>query len=390
MRTLAALGAVIAAFAVTAPADASLIGWGMNGHGELGTGSKGPPQGPVQAEPSLTGAVQVVSTYFTSYALMPDGTVWAWGGNVWGQLGDGDRVTQLTPVAVHGLTGVKEIAAGGAHAIALLSNGRVATWGADGWGTLGNGTTAHGRPGTGVQPGLVPLLLPIQGAVAVAASGADDAVLLGNGTVLAWGENRDGQLGDGTTEEKDVPTPVAGLTGVRAIALGGESSLGGHLLALRSDGTVWAAGGNARGQLGDGTMIDRSVAVKVATISGVTAISTSADHSLALLSDGSVWAWGGDTFGQLGVKATTLCNRGNWCVPAPARTAVNGTAISAGRLYSLVISRGQVLAFGDDNRLLLGLTGASSRTKPTVVPGVTGVTAIAAGEFHSLAIGVLG
>jgi alpha-tubulin suppressor-like RCC1 family protein len=389
MRTRAALGAVIAAFVLAAPANASLVGWGMNGHGELGTGFKGPPHVPVEAGPSLAGAVQLVSTYFTSYALMPDGTVWAWGGNVWGQLGDGDRVTHIAPVQVHGLTGVKEVAAGGAHAIALLSNGRVATWGADGWGTLGNGTTAHGRPGTGVQPGLVPQLLNVQGAVAVAASGADDAVLLANGTVLAWGENRDGQLGDGTTEEKDVPTPVAGLTGVRAIALGGESSLGGHLLALRSDGTLWAAGGNARGQLGDGTIVSRSVAVRVAALSGVSAISTSADHSLALLSDGSVWAWGGDSFGQLGVRATAICHRGDYCVLAPARTGVNATAVAAGRLYSLVVSRGQVLAFGDDNRLLLGLAGPS-RTKPTVVPGLSGVSAIAAGEFHSLAIGVLG
>ncbi len=389
MRTRAALGAVVAAFVLAAPADASLVGWGANGHGELGTGLKGPPQVPVEAGPALAGAVQVVSTYFTSYALMPDGTVWSWGGNAFGQLGDGDQVTHLTPVQVHGLTGVKEVAAGGAHAIALLSNGRVATWGGDGWGTVGNGTTAHGRPGTGVRPALVPVLLNVQGAVAVAASGADDAVLLANGTVLAWGENRDGQLGDGTTEEKDVPTPVAGLTGVRAIALGAESSLGGHLLALRSDGTLWAAGGNGRGQLGDGTTVSHSVAVRVAGLAGVSAISSSADHTLALLSDGSVWAWGGDTFGQLGVRPTAICHHGDPCVLAPARTGVYAAAVSAGRLYSLVVSRGQVLAFGDDDRLLLGQAGPS-RTKPTVVPGLSGVSAIAAGEFHSLAIGVLG
>ncbi len=389
MRTRAALGAVIATFVLAAPANASLVGWGMNGHGELGAGFGGPPHTPVEAMPSLAGAVQVVSTYFSSYALMPDGTVWAWGGNVWGQLGNGDRLTHIVPVQVQGLTGVKEIAAGGAHAIALLSDGRVATWGADGWGTLGNGTTAHGRRGTGNQPGLVPVFPDVQGAVAVAAGGADDAALLADGTVLAWGENRNGQLGDGTTEEKDVPTPVAGLTNVRAIALGGESSLGGHLLALRSDGTVWAAGGNGRGQLGDGTMISRSIAVRVAGLAGVTAISASSDHNLALLSDGSVWTWGGDTFGQLGVRATAVCHRLNPCVLAPARTGVTGTAIAAGRLYSLVLSHGQVLAFGANKRLLLGQTGPT-RTRPAAVPGLSGVTAIAAGEFHSLALGVLG
>jgi alpha-tubulin suppressor-like RCC1 family protein len=389
MKVTAALGAAIATFALAAPANASLVGWGANGHGELGAGYEGPPHVPVEARPSLAGAVQVVSTYFSSYALMPDGTVWAWGGNVWGQLGDGDRVTHVAPVQVQGLTGVKELAAGGAHAIAVLANGRVATWGADGWGTLGNGTSAHGQKGTGNQPGLVPVYPNIQGAVAVAAGGGDDAALLANGTVLAWGENRNGQLGDGTTEEKDVPTPVAGLTGVRAIALGGESSLGGHLLALRNDGTVWGAGGNGRGQLGDGTTTDRHVPVRVAVLSGVSAISASSDHNLALLSDGSVMAWGGDTFGQLGVRPTAVCHRTDLCDLTPVRTGVTATAIGAGRLYSLVLSRGQVLAFGYDRRLLLGQAGSGS-TKPTLVPGLSGVRQIAAGEFHSLALGALG
>jgi alpha-tubulin suppressor-like RCC1 family protein len=379
---------VIAAFVLAVPANASLVGWGVNGHGELGAGYKGPPSVPVESMPTLAGAVKVVSTYFSSYALMPDGTVWAWGGNVFGQLGDGDRETHMAPVKVRGLSGVQEIAAGGAHAIALLSNGRVATWGGDAWGTVGNGTSAHGREGA-IAPAVVPVFLNVQGAVAVAAGGGDDAALLANGTVLAWGENRNGQLGDGTTEEKDVPTPVAGLTNVRAIALGGESSLGGHLIALRSDGTVWAAGGNDRGQLGDGSTASSSLPVRVPGLAGVTAISTSSDHTLALLSNGSVMAWGGDTFGQLGVRATAVCHRFDPCVLAPVRAAAAATAIAAGRLYSLVLSRGQVLAFGVNLRLLLGQAGPT-RVRPTVVPGLSGVTAIAAGEFHSLALGTLG
>lgn len=389
MKVTAALGAVIAMLALAGTANASLLGWGDNGHGELGAGFNGPPHLPVEAAPSLDGAVQVASTYFSSYALMADGTVWAWGGNLWGQLGDGDRATHIAPVQVQGLTGVTQIAAGGAHAIALLADGRVATWGADGWGTLGNGTTAHGRRGSGNQPALVPVFPNVQGAVAVAAGGADDAVLLSNGTVLAWGENRSGQLGDGTTEEKDVPTPVAGLADVQAIALGGESSLGGHLLALRTDGTVWAAGGNGHGQLGDGTTTNSSVAVRVSGLSGVSAVSASADHSLALLSEGEVMAWGADAFGQLGVRPRTVCRRASLCDLVPVPVGVSATAIAAGRLYSLVVSRGQVLAFGDDRRLLLGQAGPP-RTKPTLVPGLSGVSAIAAGEFHSLALGALG
>src|SRR5437660_2343145 len=105
MRARAALGAVIATFVLAAPANASLVGWGLNGHGELGAGFGGHAQLPTEAALSLGGAVQLASTYFSSYALMPDGTVSAWGGNLFGQLGDGDRVTHVVPVQVHGLTG---------------------------------------------------------------------------------------------------------------------------------------------------------------------------------------------------------------------------------------------------------------------------------------------
>jgi alpha-tubulin suppressor-like RCC1 family protein len=387
MRAKAALVTMIGALALAAPAHAAVIGWGFNGKGELGGGFKGMPHLPIEAPPSVAGAVQVVSTYFTSYALMPDGTVWAWGGNDYGQLGDGDRTNQLVPVQVHGLTGVRQIAAGAATAIALLSDGRVATWGGNAWGTLGNGTTGAGSGDVRFSSTL-PVFPAIRGATAVAAGGADDAAILSDGTVLAWGENSSGQLGDGTTVAKDVPTPVSGLGSVRAVALGGGASRGAHMLALLADGTVRATGSNAHGELGLGTTTAVDAPVKVPGLQGVVAVSASLDHSMALLSSGAVMAWGGDTFGQLGVKATARCHRGSACVPYPIRTGVSGSAIAAGRLFSLVVSGGQVLAFGYNAQLQLGLEGPS-RTKAVAVPGLSGVTAVSASELHSLALGTL-
>src|SRR5204863_4484870 len=177
------------------------------------------------------GVKQVAATYFSSYALLEDGTVRSWGGNTFGQLGVGGRGQPSTnPLQVAGLGGVTAIAVGGAHVMALLANGTVATWGGNSFGAGSPGTTSRSGEGVG---SFVPQIVPgLGGVVAIAAGGADDAALLSNGTVVAWGENKQGQLGDGTTVEKPVPTPVRGLSSVKAIAFGGVPTLGGHMLAL--------------------------------------------------------------------------------------------------------------------------------------------------------------
>jgi alpha-tubulin suppressor-like RCC1 family protein len=383
-----ALGALIAALLVAAPAGASVVGWGLNHKGELGAGFISKPHLPIEGPPALAGATQVVSTYFSSYALMPDGTVWSWGDGVFGELGNGERVkAQLTPVRVLGLTGVKQIAAGGAHVVALLSDGRVATWGGNYFGTLGIGTHGHGTPGFATASD-VPVFPEITGAVAVAAGGGDDAAVLSNGTVLAWGENFGGQLGDGTRVEKDVPTPVLGASTERSVAIGGVSSHAGHMLLLLANGTVLATGANSNGELGDGTTQGRDVPAPVPGLSGVTAVSASIDHSMALLASGSVFAWGGDTVGQIGVQATARCQQRSGCVTKPAFTGASGTAIAAGRGYSLVVWHGGVLAFGLNEHLQLGQAGPSHQ-RPTPIPGVSGVTSVSASEFHSLALGTV-
>jgi hypothetical protein len=123
------------------------------------------------------------------------------------------------------------------------------------------------------------------------------------GTVLAWGFNFDGELGNGTSgyfTESSTPVPVSGLSGVVTVAGGYD-----HSLALRSDGTVWAWGSNSFGQLGNGTTTNSPTPVPVSGLSGVVAVAGGMDHSLALRSDGTVWAWGSNYWGQLGNGTTT-------------------------------------------------------------------------------------
>jgi len=177
------------------------------------------------------------------------------------------------------------------------------SWGLNAVGELGDGTNVNRA-----VPGQV-MGLP-EDVVAIASAGGVNLALVGDGTVWAWGDNRNGQLGDGTTENRNVPVPVHDLRNVGAIATGYH-----HSLALLRDGTVRAWGLNDQGQLGDGTTTNRSRPVEVPGLTRVTAISANGGgddmapgrygHSLALLEDGTVRAWGANERGQLG-DGTTL------------------------------------------------------------------------------------
>jgi alpha-tubulin suppressor-like RCC1 family protein len=366
----------------------AITGWGENDHGELGGGYKSAASPVPVPVLGLHGIKAVAATYYTSYALLNDGTVRSWGGDVFGQLGVGVReLYSSQPVTVAGLTGVTAIAAGGAHAMALLNNGTVATWGGNSYGQMGNGTTLKGAEGAG---SLVPVIVPnLSGVVAIAAGGGDDVALLSNGTVVAWGENRQGQLGDGTTLEKDVPTPVHGLAGVKAVAVGGITSLGGHMLALLNDGTVRAIGKNDSGELGNGGTASSASPVIVSGLTGVTAVSAAVSHSMARLENGTVVSWGNNSYGELGVgPGPEICGKEPVpCSRVPVRVGVtNVTAISAGFRFSLALSAGKVFAWGWNELGQLGNGTTANSSVPVPVIGLSDVVEVAAGEKHSLAL----
>jgi len=236
----------------------------------------------------------------------------AWGNNVSGQLGDGthtgpeicskapERACSTTPVEVSKLAGVATVSAGQSHSLALLENGTVMAWGANTEGELGNGTMTESDVPVEVK-GLIEV-------TAISAGYEHSLALLKDGTVMAWGENFSGQLGDGTKERRDVPVAVTGLKEVVAISAGAHMSL-----ALLKTGTVMAWGLN----LGNGTTGASEVPVAVCAVGekapcakgleGVTGIATTDfwQSSYALLGNGKVVAWGESRFGQLGNGTTT-------------------------------------------------------------------------------------
>jgi alpha-tubulin suppressor-like RCC1 family protein len=295
----------------------------------------------------------------TTY-VKDDGSVWAWGNNSNGQLGDGSTTQKNTPVQVSVLSSIRSVAAGSSHTAAMKSDGTVWTWGNNANGQLGNGLTVDSA-----TPALISVLSSM---TAIAAGSGHTVALKNDGTVWAWGNNINGQLGDGSTTQRNTPVQVGGLASVTAIAAGS-----GHTVALKNDGTVWAWGNNSNGQLGNGLTVDSATPVQVSGLSNVTmmtAIAAGLGHTVALRSDGTVWTWGLNGKGQLGNGLTT-----DSATPVQVGTLSDVTDIAAGyegsvALKGVLTGDGTVWTWGSNvyGQLGNGLTVDSATPVRTSLP----------------------
>ncbi len=309
--------------------------------------------------------------YSHSLAVRSDGSVWAWGGNTFGQLGNGTTNNATTPVQVSGLNAVSSVASESYSSLALKNDATLWTWGYNGDGELGNGT--YNGSSIPVQ------VSNLTGVTSIGAGTNHGLAVLSNGLVSAWGLNTYGQLGNGTTATSNTPVQVSGLTNVTAVT-GGDN----HSIALRSDGTVWAWGANKQGQLGNGSTTPSTTPVQVSNLNNVVAVAAGNNSSYALRSDGTEWAWGDNSMGQLGNtnvgKTSTL----------PVQVAISGVVkITAGSgLDALAIkSDGTAWGWGNNNQGQLGNGLSCSKTCPTPVQvsNLTGTASIAAAYLHTLA-----
>ncbi len=346
---------------VALKADGTVWAWGTNGFGELGDGTFEDRSMPVQVI-GLSGVTAVAANISYTVALKVDGTVWTWG--TWGT-GTIDEQSNV-PVQVSGLTAVTAIAAGWDHTVALTSDGTVWAWGRNVSGQLGDGTTNS----TSI-PVQVTGLTSVK---AIAAGNGHTLAVETDGTVWAWGSNSFGKLGNGSVTPYSMVPAQVGLYDVVAVTAGGN-----HSVALKLDGTVWAWGLNGVGQLGDGTLSDSSVPVQVAGLSGVVAIDAQADHTVVLKNNGMVWAWGMNGYGQLGDGTTTHRN-------TPVRVAgLSGVvAVAAGAPYSIALKAdGTVWAWGwnEYGEFGNGRTTLSS-SQPIQVRGLADVTGLPVGGWR--------
>lgn len=295
--------------------DGTVWAWGDEGNsqGELGDGAPAVLSAPVQV-PAISAATSAVVGLARTFALEA-GTLLGWGANGSGELGNGTTTTTATPTPVSGLAGVvaANIAKSGSHGSALKSDGTLWSWGANWTGQLGDGTTTN--RGTPVLVG------SLTNVIAAASGGYHSVAVRNTGAVWAWGANWHGQLGDGTTTARTSPVQISGLAGVVAAAAGDN-----HTVALKSDGTVWAWGDNGYGQLGDGTNTRRTTPTQVAGLSGVIAIKAGGSHTIALKGNGTVWSWGANWVGQLGDGTTTNRNSPVQAVGLTAIRAISSAA----------------------------------------------------------------
>ena len=370
-------------------ANYSVMSWGFNNDGELGNGTvqTASPNGTDIPGPvrGLLGVVAIAAGGTFGMALKSDGTVWAWGFNNTGQLGNGTVTSSDVPVQVSGLTGIVAIAAGTDHGLALKSDGTIWAWGDNADGELGNYPFTLENTDTPVQVG------GVSGVASIAAGDSFSMALKTDGTVWTWGINSYGNLGNGTFEGTSyMPGQVTGLTGVAAIASGVL-----HQLALKKDGTVWAWGENEYGQLGNGTFttaspLGISTPVQVNGLVGVTAISGGDSYSLALKSDGTVWAWGFNYDGQLGNGTSTLSISTPGCcsdIPVQVNGLIGVDAIAAGFNQGLAVkSDGTVWAWGSGDFGQLGNGTFQSSPTAVQVSGLSGAGAVAGGTNFSLAL----
>ena len=356
--------------------------WGANSYGELGNGNNNNSNIPVQVSlPSLPSGVTITNIAGESshsLALASNGTVWAWGSNGYGELGNGTNTDSNIPVQVSLPSGVTitNIAAGGYHSLALASNGRVWAWGYNGDGELGNGTNTDSN---------VPLQVSLPSGVTItniAGGGYHSLALASNGRVWAWGSNNYGELGNGTNTSSSTPVQVSLPSWVTITNISGGVF---YCLALASNGTVWAWGDNYYGQLGNGINTDRSnTPVQVSLPSGVTItnIAAAGDHSLGLASNGTVWAWGYDGNGELGGSNVQVP------VSLPSWVTITNIAAGGGDHSLALASNGAVWAWGNggNGELGNGTNTSSSTPVPVSLPNGVTITNIACGSSYSLAL----
>ena len=406
--------------------DSSVSCWGLNHVGQIGDGTTTTRNTPTQTSSLGNGrtAVAISSGKYYTCAILDNASISCWGWNDYGQLGDGTNIQRNTPTQTsslgttanprtaalserdfdgdgilnifdvhHNLTYSEiTISSGGSHTCAILDDGTVSCWGKNYNGQLGDGTggdytndynrntpTQTSNLGTG------------RTAVAISSGDRHTCAILDDGSVSCWGNNDGGQLGDGTTTQRNTPTQTSSLgTGRTAVAI---SSGGYHTCAILDDASVSCWGSNSDGQLGDGTSTNRNTPTQTSSLGtnrGAVAISTGQYHTCAILDDGSVSCWGDNSSGQLG-DGTSNNNRYTPTQTSSLGTGRTAVAISSGTAphTCAILDDASVSCWGDNSGGQLGDGTTTDRNTPTQTSSLgTGRTAVAisSGFWHTCTI----
>ncbi|MCE2892870.1 MAG: T9SS type A sorting domain-containing protein [Flammeovirgaceae bacterium] len=300
-------------------------------------------------------------------AIKPDGTLWGWGFNGAGQLGDGTTIEKSVPVKIGNDSNWKIISAGGNSSLAIKKDGTLWAWGDNFWGQLGDGSFGNKR--------FIPVRIGTDNNWESVSEGrAFTLAIKTDGTLWAWGNNLFGQLGN-QASAAFVPTRVGTSSDWKAVSAGGN-----HTIAIKVDGSLWAWGYNYNGQLGNGTSTDRITPNKIGTDTNWQSIAVGNSFSIGIRTDGTLWAWGSNDLGQLGNGSFDNKN-----VPTRVGLGADWKTISAGyNNFVATKTNGSLWACG----WIIGKFGfgaANTNTIPTQIGLDTNWQLNSSGEKHSFA-----
>ena len=338
----------------------TLYGWGHNYYGQLGDGTIQLKDKPVRIG-ATDDWLQVSAGDKHNLAIRIDGTLWTWGHNQHGQLGDGTYVQRNSPIKIDSSTDWLRVSAGNAHSLAIRKDGTLWAWGANGNGQLGDGTNISKMYPTQVGTS--------RDWIRIDAGTSMSAAIKRDGTIWVWGA--------GFINRSNEPVRYSSSTNWKDLSLGVA-----HLLAIQSDGTLWAAGWNAEGQLGDGTKSDRNKLVQVGQSRDWALVSAGRYHSLGIKQDGSLWAWGSNEDGQLGdgTKVDKM-------MPVRIGSSQNWKHVSTGSYDSIAIKQdGSLWTWGNNQYGQSGDGTKVDKLSPVRRGSSTDWSVVSGGDLYYLAL----
>lgn len=286
------------AFSLATKLNGTLWAWGDNFYGNIGDNTNASRSSPVQVG-ALTNWSKVFSGRYSSYSIKTDGTLWSWGYNAWGELGlNNSGSNRSSPVQVGALTDWLRVSGGQSFALALKTNNTLWSWGFNNDGALGQNNNIGNDKSSPTQVGA------LTDWISVGTGRKHGLAVRSSGSIWSWGANGAGQLGQNDRVYRSSPTQIGVLTNWLSVACGNY-----HSLAIKTDGTLWAWGRNSDGMLGVNDIVYRSSPVQVGSLTNWLVVSGSQSNSYAIKTDGTLWSWGANSAGRLGQNTGTTAAR---------------------------------------------------------------------------------